>query len=139
MNHPCRSAIALALLLSLSACSTPKAPDGGPAEKGRDGTIAYQVLVESNEPGVRIEVNNDYVGTTPVTIKVYGDKDGTFHNFGSPQFIIRALPVKPGQNRQSKIFRTGGWFSAEDTIPRRIFFDMSLPDNDGTGAAPPRY
>jgi hypothetical protein len=32
--------------------------------------------------------------------------------------------VKPGQLRQTKDFRTGGWFTPEDMIPKRIFFDF---------------
>lgn len=47
----------------------------GPAvERGRDGTIAYNVEIESSEPGARIEANGmnglaavgwEFVGMTP--------------------------------------------------------------------------
>lgn len=122
----------LALLL-LTSCSTPNNVEPGPA-----GTIAYHVQIESSEPGARIEVNNDYAGKTPLTIKIFGDKDGTFHNFGTHEFVIRAYPVKTNQTVQTKVFRTGGWFSQEDRVPSRIYFDM---DQKGgfTIDAPPRY
>ncbi len=128
--------IVLLLPLFLCGCSTSNKTRTNDLERGPAGTIAYHVQIESSEPGVRIEVNNDYIGDAPLMLKIFGDKDGTFHNFGSPEYVIRALPVKPGQYIQTKVFRTGGWFSPEDMIPRRIFFDMRQPTS-GTGAAPP--
>lgn len=76
-------------------------------ERGPDGTVAYHVQVESSEPGARVEVNDDYVGTTPVKVRVWGDPDGTFHNFGSSDFVIRVFPAAEG-HVQTKVFRTGG-------------------------------
>ena len=135
MNAP-RVLGLLLLALGPSGCSTTDSNSAGPVERGRDGTIAYKVLIESSEPGVRIEANQEYVGETPLTLTIYGDKDGTFHNFGSPEYVIRALPTKPGQAAQAKVFRTGKWFAPEDTIPKRVFFDLEHPAA-GTGAAPP--
>jgi hypothetical protein len=104
----------------LAGCAT----SGSRPERGPDGTIAYYVQVESSEPGARVEVNNDYIGKTPVTLKVFGDKDGTFHNFGSQDYVVRCFPVSTNQSVQTKVFRTGFWFSQEDRIPSRIFFDL---------------
>jgi hypothetical protein len=101
------------------ACSTPN------VEHGPQGTIAYYVEVEASDPGVRIEANEEYTGKTPVTLKIFGDKDGTFHNFGSSDYVIRAFPISTNQNVQTKVFRTGGWFSQEDRIPKKIYFDMN--------------
>lgn len=109
------------------------------AEKGPQGTVAYTVTVEASEPGVKIEANGDYCGTVPATIKIFGDKDGTFHNFGNPNFIVRAIPTQPGQRVQTKVFGTGGWFGREDRIPSRIYFEMNLepvPANGGTTERP---
>jgi hypothetical protein len=108
------------LLLSCGCDTVPK------GEHGPDGTIAYYIQVESSAPA-RIEVNNDYLGDTPYKLKVFGDRDGTFHNFGSMEYVIKALPkdAAPGVFPQSKVFRTGGWFSQEDKIPTRVYFDMS--------------
>lgn len=107
--------------LVVAGCAT---TDNTKAEKGPNGTIAYLVEVESSEPGARIEANNDYVGKTPCTLKIFGDKDGTFHNFGSYHYTVTAYPVRAGQQRQTKDFRTGGWFTPEDRIPKKIFFDF---------------
>ncbi len=126
-------------LLATQGCSTPDprvAAEGTP-EKGRDGTVAFLVQVEASEPDVRIEADGDSIGTAPLTLKIFGDKDGTFHNFGSPEYAIRAYPAKPGQRVQSKIYYTGQWFGREDRIPSKIYFDMNIV-SDGTGAAPSR-
>lgn len=102
-------------------CATPKGPQ---PEKGPDGTIAYNVEVESSEPGARIEANSEYIGKTPCVLKIFGDKDGTFHNFGSYHYTVTAFPVRAGQVPQTKDFRTGKWFTSEDKIPRKLYFDF---------------
>ena len=66
-------------------------------ERGPDGTIVYRVPVEASEPGARIEVNGESIGTAPLVLKIYGDRDGTFHSFGSYEFLVRAYP--PDANR----------------------------------------
>jgi len=105
-------------------------------ERGPDGTVAYHVQVESSEPGARVEVNDDYVGTTPVKVRVWGDPDGTFHNFGSSEFVIRVFPAGEG-HVQTKVFRTGGWFSQEDRVPGRLFFDLRQKPEGGSFPAEP--
>lgn len=65
-------------------------------------------------------------------LKIYGDKDGTFHNFGRYEYEVVASPVKPGQQLQRKVFKCGGWFTSEDKIPKKIFFDF------GVAPEPPR-
>ena len=107
--------------LIVTGCAT---TDGQKPEKGPGGTIAYLVEIESSESGARVEANNEEVGKTPMTLKIFGDKDGTFHNFGSYHYTITAYPVMAGQQSQTKDFRTGGWFTAEDKIPKKLFFDF---------------
>jgi len=109
------------------------------AEHGPQGTVAYMVQVESSEPGARIEVNSDFVGKTPMTLKIWGDKDGTFHNFGSQEYIIRVYPVSTNQFVQTKAFRTGGWFSQEDKIPSRLYFDLNEKSSGFSVDLPPKY
>ncbi len=127
-------AAALEMILLCGCETTPQN-----VERGPQGTIAYMVQVESSEPGVRIEANNDYVGQTPLTLKIFGDKDGTFHNFGSQEYIIRAFPLNTNQYTQTKVFRTGGWFSQEDRIPTRIYFDMNQKTTGFSVELPPKY
>ncbi len=124
----------LALIALLCGCETAQQS----AERGPQGTIAYMVQIESSEPGVRIEADNDYVGKTPVSLKIWGDKDGTFHNFGSQEYIVRAFPLNTNQYMQTKVFRTGGWFSQEDKIPSRIFFDMNQKTSAFSVELPPK-
>jgi hypothetical protein len=114
------------VLLMLSVVLLFGCQTGPQPERGPDGTIAYYIEVQSSVPA-RIEVNSDYIGDTPTRIKVFGDRDGTFHNFGSFEYVIRALPKEKGTNvfPQTKTFRTGGWFSQEDKVPSRLYFDMS--------------
>jgi len=98
------------------------------AERGPHGTIAYDVMVESFPPGARIEANGQIVGNAPLHLKIFGDKDGTFHDFGSFYYIVRALPIATNQYVQTRVFRTGRLFTPEDHIPQRIDFDMSQPN-----------
>jgi len=121
-----RSILALvsgaALLGFFTGCETPLPPG---TERGPHGTIAYDVSVEASDPGARIEVNGESVGNTPVHIKIYGDKDGTFHDFGSYFYVVRALPLATNQYPQTRTFATGRGFTPEDRIPDRVYFDMS--------------
>ena len=108
---------------ALTGCVT--YPPG--AERGPRGTMAYMVPVEANEPGVIIYANGSKAGTAPLTLKIFGDRNGTFHNFGSGEFVVQAVPLKTNQFVQTRVFQTGRMFEREDRIPDRIHFDMSRP------------
>jgi hypothetical protein len=110
--------------LFMAGCATPLPPG---AEPGPHGTMAYYVSIEASEPGARIEADGEYIGETPLTLKVFGDTDGTFHNFGSPVYTIRALPLTTNQHVQIRVFQTGQLLGPEDRIPQRIYFDMNQP------------
>jgi len=135
MKRTLRFLVSLVALSTLLGCSS--VPKG--AERGPQGTIAYLVQVEASDPDVRIEANNDYIGKAPLTLKIFGDKDGTFHNFGSQEYVVRALPANTNQFVQTKVFRTGGWFSQEDKVPSRIYFDMNQKTSGFSIDLPPRY
>jgi len=124
-------------VLALSGCTPldPRVKEAGPVEHGRDGTVAYYISVEASEPGVRIEADGDSVGVAPLKLKVFGDRDGTFHSFGSPDYTVKAYSAGPQHTVQTKTFGTGTWFGREDRIPSKIYFDMSA-GSDGTVAAP---
>ena len=95
--------------------------------------MAYDVLIEASEPGARIEADGAVVGNTPLYLKIFGDPDGTFHDFGSYQYIVRALPLTTNQFAQIQAFGTGRGFQREDRIPQHVYFDM----NQRTQAYPP--
>ena len=127
-----------ALILTGGGCAS---GSGNRPERGPDGTIAYPIRIEASEAGARVEVNDEYVGKTPIEIRVWGDPDGTFHNFGSSDYVIRVFPVRDGQTVQTKVFRTGGWFSQEDRVPGRLYFDLDQKSPGGFTVDPakPRY
>lgn len=118
--------LAILAPILLASCATVPPPHANFDERGPDGTRAFYVQVEANEPNLKVEVNGDLVGVTPLRLRIWGDKDGTFHNFGRGQYTIKVLPSRPGQWVQTKTFLTGGWFEAEDMIPQKLYFDVNL-------------
>ncbi len=124
-----------AAAVGLAGCDT--VPPG--VERGPDGTMAYDVLVEASEPGAQIEANGQILGNAPVRLKIFGDTDGTFHDFGSFYYVVRALPVSTNQFVQTRVFRTGHLFSPEDHIPQRIYFDMNRPPPAYAPSGYPEY
>jgi hypothetical protein len=104
--------------------------------------MAYTVTVDASPPGARIEVNGEDVGQTPVQIKIFGDVDGTFHDFGSYYYVVKASPISTNQFPQSRYFRTGHLLTPEDHIPSKIYFDMTQPQPNPPAYAyppPPAY
>jgi hypothetical protein len=97
------------------------------AERGPHRTMAYEILIEASPPGARIEANGEIVGDTPLRLKIFGDTDGSFHDFGADYYIIRALPIGTNQFAQTRYFGTGHLFGPEDRIPQRLYFDMNQP------------
>src|SRR4051794_19937937 len=104
----------------LAGCVTD--PPG--TEQGLGKTRSFNGPVEANQPGTKIEVNYKPLGVAPLTVKIFGDRDGTFHNFGSDEFIIRAYPSNTTQFPQTKIFKTGAMGVPDDRIPQRIIFEI---------------
>lgn len=80
----------------------------------------YTILVESDPPGAKIELNDAYVGTTPCRIRVPGDKGRKFTYGQMLDHVFKALPTAGGGYTQLKRFPKGG------EIPERIFFNMRL-------------
>ena len=135
MNRALMYAASLAAAVLFSGCET--IPPG--AERGPHGTMAFDVLIEASAPGARIEANGQDVGNTPVHVKLFGDPDGTFHDFGSPYYVVRALPLTTNQFEQTQFFGTGHWLGPEDRIPRQIYFDMNQQARVTPPYAPPVY
>ncbi len=127
------SGVAAAVLFA--GCDT--IPPG--AERGPNHTMAYDVPIDASAPGARIEVNGEFVGNTPLHLKIFGDPDGTFHDFGAPYYDIRALPLATNQFVHVRFFGTGQWFGPEDRIPNEIYFDMNQSAPVYAPAGPPGY
>src|SRR5882757_8017330 len=82
----------------LAGCETlPPGAEGGP-----HGTMAFNVPIDATPPGAKIEVNGEVIGSTPLQLKIFGDKDGTFHDFGPEYYVIRALPIATNQFVQTQ-------------------------------------
>ena len=143
MKNNGKFALMVIALPWFAGCQTAPLPPG--AEEGPHGTMAYDVLVEATPPGARIEANGQEVGETPLHLKIFGDRDGTFHDFGSDFYVVRALPLTTNQYPQVAMFGTGRWFGPEDRIPERISFDMNqrppqfVPPPGYPYAYPPPY
>ena len=90
----------------------------------------FQVAIDSDPQGVRIEVNNDYLGKTPLTFSVTGNADRSFNGNWVQGSMIEfvATPTADQTNLfvQRKLFRPSAFFQQGDHIPEKIFFDMHL-------------
>jgi hypothetical protein len=112
-----RYVIPLAVVLCLG-CETQYTP---PHYEPAPPTLV-SVEIISDPPGANIEVNDDYIGRTPCVVQI--PSRGTARLFVK-NTTIRAMPTTPGHYSQTKWFN-GLSYGDRDTIPRRIFFDMSL-------------
>lgn len=109
---------ALALFAGLLGCAT--RPE-----------LEHQVVTEiiSDPPGVRIEVNGDYIGDAPVTTKL---RHHPSDKVVMGKVVIRALPRNGGEHIQEKTFQ-GPQYPFDphrDVVPKRVFFDMKLKPSE---------
>jgi PEGA domain len=114
----------------------------------------YRISIDSNPQGVRVEINNEYAGTTPLVYTTYGNPDGTFRNIyvhegylhlsstasmwcwsgsgvgtsamrhGYYEFVAKPSARQPDLYVQRKSFKTSFYFAKPDPIPEKIFFDL---------------
>jgi PEGA domain-containing protein len=104
----CFSPSLFALLLG---CASPYQPPQA---------VYKTVQILSDPPGARIEINGNYVGDAPLTVKVKADTE--YNRFYS-NTLIRAYPKENGYV-QTKYFAPGT--SEGLDLPDRIFFDTNL-------------
>jgi hypothetical protein len=76
-----------------------------------------KVLIVSQPPGARIEINGQYVGDTPTTVEVE-TSDGRFWR----DTIVKAYPADKGYT-QILAFNGKSRWAISDVVPPRIFFD----------------
>lgn len=109
---------AATLFLMLSSCQT---MDIAPESEVENFTVD----IISEPLGAKVEVDDNYIGETPLTINIEG--------WASTRTFIRshtivAHPVRAGGQTQVKIF--SGWYEADhrygDKIPNKIYFNMNL-------------
>jgi hypothetical protein len=117
-------AASLAVAGLLDGCSTAPPPYKAPMPQP---TAAFDVLIEASPPGARIEADGTDRGTTPVHLKIIGDTNRLFRDFGSANYVIRAYPVATNQYAQTRVYYTGKDIQIRDRIPEHIYLDMNVP------------
>ena len=101
----------------------------GCATKSYSPWNLYDVEVVSEPPGARIEVNDDYIGDAPTTIKLKGDWSRAVwrsyyikayprgQGWVQKKFLRRYTPMPKGYRKYAE---------PNDVIPKRMFFDTNL-------------
>ena len=111
----------ISIALSLSNCASSNESMYSSSSR----ITKFTVEIVSEPAGAVIEINNNYVGKTPITVELEGWKaTRTF----SRNHIIVAYPVRDGGQTQVKSFM--GWTEPSQTygdkIPVKIYFNMDL-------------
>ncbi len=89
----------------------------------------FQIAIDSDPQGARVEVNNDYVGKTPTTYTIAGNSDRSFNGNWVQGSMIEFVATPPaGTNLyvQRKLFRPSAFMQQGDHIPQKMFFDMHV-------------
>src|ERR1700677_3949460 len=78
----------------------------------------FQVAIDSDPQGARVEVNNDYVGKTPTSYTIVGNADRSFNGnwVQGPGIEFVATPPAGETNLyvQRKFFRPSAFFQQGD-------------------------
>jgi hypothetical protein len=97
---------------------------------GCGGLTKFQVAIDSDPQGARIEVNNDYVGKTPTTYSIAGNSDRSFNGNWVQGSMIEFVATPPADQTnlfiQKKVFRPSAFFQQGDHIPEKMLFDMHV-------------
>ena len=103
--------IVLLLAMMLAACTSTK-PEEEPVVRRAQEVTAVQV--HSLPPGCFVELNGEFLGATPLTIRV-PSYEGDWQGNGWKMHVLRAS-IPQGQGYEQKI-----WFGG-DPIPKRVVF-----------------
>jgi hypothetical protein len=95
----------------LTACTTPQ-PEPEPVVRKAEEVTAVQV--HSLPPGCFVELNGEFLGATPLTIRV-PSYEGDWQGGGWKMYVLRAS-IPRGQGYEQKL-----WFGG-DPVPKRIIF-----------------
>jgi hypothetical protein len=83
-------------------------------------SVSVEIL--SEPAGAKIEINNDYIGTTPCTAQIPANIMGEF----TRDTTIQAFSPDNSKRSQVKRFSGGYDHGENDLIPKRILFNMAL-------------
>lgn len=111
--------IIMALLASLVAgCTTPQPREEPVVRKAQEVSA---IAVHSLPPGCFVELNDEFLGATPLTIRVpsyEGDWSGDWMGL----HVLRAS-IPKGNGYEQKVWRTG------DPVPKRVVFRIPGAEN----------
>jgi hypothetical protein len=113
-SGPCAVASVLSLAfaaVSLAACTSPE-PDKDAIVRKAQEVSAIQV--HSLPPGCFVELNNEFMGVTPLTIRVPSYEGDWSGGFGKYHILRASIPRARGHDQ--KFWRTG------DPVPKRVVF-----------------
>ncbi len=106
---------AVALVCGFAGCVTPQ-------------VATKTISIDSDPSNIRVEVNGEYLGTTPTSYTVRPNDKGDFKGgWGdSPSVVFVAFPPQgsDGLYKQTKVFNPSGFMDKGDRVPTRILFDM---------------
>ncbi len=107
--------VILSACMALLGCATLPTANPTPNPSGR-------TLIESDPPGARIEINNQYVGTTPLRVDIPRRSNYNWDNMEWDTISVKIIanPIIPGQQVQIK------YIGYKEPTPTHVFFDMNL-------------
>ena len=85
-----------------------------------------KVLIVSQPPGAKIEINGQYVGDAPTTVEIETSSDGRFWR----DTIVKAYPADTGYT-QILAFNGKSHWAISDVVPPRISFDTRSAPGSG--------
>jgi hypothetical protein len=111
------AAALVGVLSSLAACATPP-PEPSIVRKAEEVTA---VRIHSLPPGCFVELNNEFMGVTPLTIRVPSYKGNWSGGFG--QYHILRVSIPRARGHEQKFWRTG------DPVPKQVVFRIPGAEN----------
>lgn len=96
---------------ALAACAT---PDPVPEPEVREAQEVTAIEVHSLPPGCFVELNDEFLGVTPVTIRVPSSSGKWTGNWGQLNVLRASIPRGPGHDQK--------WWANGDVVPRRVVF-----------------
>jgi hypothetical protein len=88
----------------------------------------FQIAIDSDPQGARVEVNNEHIGVTPTIYAIAGNADRSFNGSWVQGSMIEFVATPPSNQTNlyvaKKVFRPSAFFQQGDRIPERIFFDL---------------
>ncbi len=102
----------------LTACTNPEPDKDAIVCRAKEVSAIH---VHSLPPGCFVELNNEFMGVTPLTIRVPSYKGNWSGDFGKYHILRVSIPRARGH--EQKFWRTG------DPVPKRVVFRIPGAEN----------